>query len=478
MRGKFYTRIFLPLSSFIIVAFVLLVLVFIGIGGRYMLQERQESLENNAIEITRLSSVALRSGELDTLSEWNFRVVISSIARSTGNHCFITDADGTVVLCSDDDLGCGHVGRQIGGGVMETLAADESYSGLTTLGDFYLETRYVAALPIISGGDSVPGYVFVASSVDGIMQVWSNIIECFLFIVVAVMLFTVIGSFISSRRWSRPLRELADAAVCFAHGDFSVRVSGAERDDEFGPLANSFNQMAESLEQSEKRRDDLIANVAHELKTPMTTISGFADGILDGTIPAEQTNHYLETISSETKWLNRLVRSMLDLSRMKSLASEELMQRSFDATELLARTLVIFEGKINAKHLDVNVLIPEDPMLVCGDADAINQVIYNLLENAVKFAQEGSELAISLFKQVEKAYISIKNHGPVIPAEELPLIFDRFHKADKSRSADRDGYGLGLYIVKTILNNHGEDIAVTSRDGATEFVFSLTLKQK
>ncbi|MCD8240255.1 MAG: ATP-binding protein, partial [Oscillospiraceae bacterium] len=117
-------------------------------------------------------------------------------------------------------------------------------------------------------------------------------------------------------------------------------------------------------------------------------------------------------------------------------------------------------------------------MLVCGDADAINQVIYNLLENAVKFAQEGSELAISLFKQGEKAYISIKNHGPVIPAEELPLIFDRFHKADKSRSADRDGYGLGLYIVKTILNNHGEDIAITSRDGATEFVFSLTLKQK
>ncbi|MCD8002061.1 MAG: hypothetical protein LUE95_05700, partial [Oscillospiraceae bacterium] len=150
MRGKFYTRIFLPLSGFIIVAFVLLVLVFIGIGGRYMLQERQESLENNAIEITRLSSIALQSGELDTLNEWNFRIVISSIARSTGNHCFITDSDGTVVLCSDDDLGCGHVGRQIGGGVMETLAADESYSGLTTLGDFYPETRYVTALPIIS----------------------------------------------------------------------------------------------------------------------------------------------------------------------------------------------------------------------------------------------------------------------------------------------------------------------------------------
>ena len=117
-------------------------------------------------------------------------------------------------------------------------------------------------------------------------------------------------------------------------------------------------------------------------------------------------------------------------------------------------------------------------MLVCGDRDAINQVMYNLLENAVKFSDPGSVLGVSLFKQGGKAYVSIKNHGPTIPEEELPLIFDRFHKTDKSRSMDRDGYGLGLYIVKTILGNHGEDIAVTSRDGVTEFVFSLTLRQK
>ena len=117
-------------------------------------------------------------------------------------------------------------------------------------------------------------------------------------------------------------------------------------------------------------------------------------------------------------------------------------------------------------------------MLVCGDRDAINQVMYNLLENAVKFSDPGSELGVALFKQGGKAYVSIRNHGPTIPADELPLIFDRFHKTDKSRSVDRDGYGLGLYIVKTILGNHGEDIAVTSRDGVTEFVFSLTLKQK
>ena len=169
---------------------------------------------------------------------------------------------------------------------------------------------------------------------------------------------------------------------------------------------------------------------------------------------------------------------MLDASRIQQAEPEELRKNSFDAVELLLQTLLVFEQKITAKRLDVNVEVPEDSIRVLGDADAINQVIYNLLENAVKFSPTGAELGIGIFKQGGKAYISVKNHGETIPEEELKLIFDRFHKTDKSRSMDRDGVGLGLYIVKSILNNHGEDIAVTSRDGLTEFVFSLTLAGK
>jgi signal transduction histidine kinase len=284
-------------------------------------------------------------------------------------------------------------------------------------------------------------------------------------------------SYVSLRLGSRPLREMAAAALKFAHGDFSARVA-VERDDELGALASAFNQMAESLQQQEQRRSDFVANVAHELKTPMTAISGFADGLMDGTIPMDQAKRYLQTISDETKRLNRLVRSMLDLSRMESEGPEALRQKSFDLSELLLRTALLFEQKINARGLDVEAQVPEDPMLVYGDADAINQVIYNLLENAVKFAEPGSALGLSLFKQGEKAYVSIRNRGETIPPEELARIFDRFHKTDRSRSADREGYGLGLYIVKTILGRHGEDITVTSRDGVTEFVFSLTLAQK
>lgn len=471
---SYYFKNFILVAMLVMLSFIILGAIFVGMGRNYMLRERRESLESNAIELSHLASAYVRDGSLD---DWDFRMTLSAIAESTGNHCFVTDTDGGILTCSDTDLLCGHVGRAVSRNVMDSLREKGYYSGLTSLDGIYAEERYAAGLPVVTPDGGVTAYIFAASNISGLMQAWRTLINIFLVTSVSIMAALLILCYISARVQSRPFREMTDAAVKFAHGDFSARVHVDDREDDMGALAASFNRMAESLERSEKRRSDFIANVAHELKTPMTTISGFADGILDGTIPREQEDKYLETISSETKRLNRLVRSMLDISRMQGATEEELRKKSFDATELLIRTLVVFESKINAKRLEVDALIPEDPMLVCGDADAINQVIYNLLENAVKFADPGTELGVSLFKQGEKAYISVKNHGATIPEEELGLIFDRFHKTDKSRSEDREGYGLGLYIVKTILNNHGEDIAVTSRDGVTEFVFSLTLKK-
>ena len=349
---------------------------------------------------------------------------------------------------------------------------------MTMLDGICTETSYVAALPIFAPDGTVLGYTFAAAGTSGILRTWNSLLNVFLLVSFSIMLLVLIVSFLLVRVLSQPINEMAEAAVKFARGDFSPRVSSANRDDEIGALAEAFNRMADSLERSEARRSDFVANVAHELKTPMTTISGFADGILDGTIPPERQAQYLSTISTETKRLNRLVRSMLELSRIQSEGAETLRRKSFDAVEILIQTLVLFEQKITARQLDVNALIPEDPMLVYGDADAINQVIYTLLENAVKFSTPGSELGVSLFKRGDKAYISIKNCGATIPEEEHPFLFDRFHKADRSRSIDRDGYGLGLYIDKTIINNHGEDITVQSKNGVTEFVFSMTLKTK
>ena len=472
---SFYFKNFIYIAGTFMLSLIVLGASFVIVGRNHMLQERRDAIESNVIELSRLASAYSRDGALDG---WEFRMTLSSIAKSTGNHCFLTDREGVITVCSDASPGCGHVGRRLPESVLTGLRENSYYSGLTRLDGLYETAGYVAGLPVVTPNGAVLAYVFAASSASSIIQVWNSLLRIFLIAAFSILLLSLILSYVIAKVRARPINEMASAAVKFAHGDFSARVTGEERDDEIGALAASFNRMAESLEQSERRRSDFVANVAHELKTPMTTISGFADGILDGTVPPEKERQYLTTISSETKRLNRLVRSMLELSRIQNAGPETLRRQSFDAVDVLTGTLVIFEQKITARRLDVDAMIPEDPMLVYGDADAINQVIYNLLENAVKFSAPGGTLGVSLFKQGEKAYISVRNEGPTIPEEELPFLFDRFHKTDKSRSADRDGYGLGLYIVKTIINNHGEDISVRSRDGVTEFVFSLTLKTK
>ena len=236
--------------------------------------------------------------------------------------------------------------------------------------------------------------------------------------------------------------------------------------------------MADSLEQSEKRRSEFIGNISHELRTPMTTISGFADGILDGTIPPEEQNKYLVAIRDETKRLSRLVREMLSVSQTRARASDQSRRTVFDLTELILQTLLSFESRATKKNLDVDPQLPDNHILVRADKDAITQVIYNLLDNAVKFAAPGSCLVLRLYKEKGKAYVSVKDFGETIPPDDLPFIFDRFHKSDRSRSLDKDGVGLGLYLVKTILTSHDEDIAVKSEDGATEFVFTLPLAEQ
>ncbi|MCF0120750.1 MAG: HAMP domain-containing histidine kinase, partial [Oscillospiraceae bacterium] len=181
---------------------------------------------------------------------------------------------------------------------------------------------------------------------------------------------------------------------------------------------------------------------------------------------------------SETRRLSRLVKSMLNMSQLQSMDPAELLQRTFSITDVVCETLLGLEGKITSRGLDVDAEIPEEPIIVRGDKDAITQVVYNLMDNAAKFAAEGSMLGIKLYKEGARAYVSIEDAGAEIPKDELPLIFDRFHKADKSRSSDRDGVGLGLYIVKTILDNHNEDIYVTSEEGKTRFVFTLSVVQE
>ena len=336
----------------------------------------------------------------------------------------------------------------------------------------------MVATEIRDAKDHLIGYAFVTNVIDNILGAWTTFLGIAAIVAVGVFAAALLMSLVYSKRMARPLDEMAAASRKFARGDFSVRVKQQEDPtDEMGALIESFNKMADSLEIADARRSEFIANISHELRTPMTTIAGFADGILDGTIPKEDEEKYLRSIRDETRRLSRLVRDMLDVSQMKARAADPARRTVFDLTELILQTMLSFESRATKKNLDVDPQFPDNHIMVRADKDAITQVIYNLTDNAVKFASPGSCITVRLYKDEGKAYVSIKDYGETIPPEDLPFIFDRFHKSDRSRSLDKDGVGLGLYLVKSIINSHDEDIAVKSEDGMTEFVFTLPLAE-
>ena len=469
-----YLRNFVATAVMVSVCFLVMAFSFVGIGRNYLISEYREDMVNSAREVSRTAAAIAPS---DSLNSWVLSMTLSSVSNSTGNQVFIADPDGVIVTCSDRKPVCEHMGYKMSPEILHQLTTNGSINQITNLGGLYDSNRYVVAQPIIVGstGETL-GYVFVTNVIDNMLGAWSTFLGVASVVTVAVFIAALIISLVYSKRMARPLDEMAAASRKFARGDFSVRVKQEDDTaDEMGSLIESFNKMADSLETAEARRSEFIANISHELRTPMTTISGFADGILDGTIPKEDEEKYLISIRDETRRLSRLVRDMLDMSQMKARAADPSKRTVFDLTELVLQTLLSFESRATKKGLDVDPQLPDNHIMVRADKDAITQVIYNLLDNAVKFAHEGTCITVRLYKDNGKAYVSVKDVGETIPPDDLPFIFDRFHKSDRSRSLDTTGVGLGLYLVKSIINSHDEDIAVRSEDGVTEFVFTLAL---
>ncbi|HHT17861.1 MAG TPA: HAMP domain-containing histidine kinase [Papillibacter sp.] len=473
MKKSLYFKNYLVTTCIVFLAFLILTSMFFVWSYRLILRERQKAMSSTAEEVVRYASAMTNSYPV---TSFELRISLASFAKMSGFDIMIADETGAIVSTSDMSLMSSELGRVVPFTALQAVESGQDFSWITDLGGVYQEARHVigAAFRLASGRG--PGsYVFVSADARDMIAIWRKFTGIFMLISLGVLFATFIITYYTTKKQARPLNEMARAARRFAHGDFSVRVKSEGRDDEIGQLTEAFNSMADSLERLETLRRDFIANVSHELKTPMTTISGFTDGILDGTIPPESQSRYLEVISSETKRLSRLVRTMLSMSRIQNTKPEELLRKSFDASETIRLALVGLSGRIEEKKLDVAVELPEEPVMTRGDMDAITQVTYNLADNAVKFAREGTTLRFCLWKQGQKAYISVENTGEEIPPEEIPLIFERFHKKDRSRSENRDGAGLGLYIVKAILNNHNEDITVTSAGGVTTFTFTLTL---
>ena len=454
-------------------ATILLGISFWAVFNRYVVQTEESTLRSTADSVSGL----VEAYSAAYLNDWSFRINLAVAAGASENDILICDAEGTVRICAEDIQYCEHLGQTIGRNNAEHLFRSGSMSLPAAASRLYGEERLAVALPVRLEDGTPLCIILVSMPRAALTNLTGKTLQIFAMVALIVFVAAIAATPYLTRRETKPIRDMAQAAKQIAHGDYNVRVPTGYQNEEIEELAVAFNNMTLALQNSDTVRQEFVANVSHELKTPMTTIAGYLDGMTDGTIPEDKHDYYMNLVSSEVRRLSRLVRNMLEVSRLHDQGIPQDQLVDFDICEAAGQALLSFEQRINRKNLNVDIDLPEFGVTVRALPDAVTQVLYNLMDNAVKFVNEGGTLSVRIVPRGSSAVVTIGNTGPTIAPEELPLIFDRFHKTDKSRSTDRDGAGLGLYIVKTIVLAHGEDIYVTSRDGRTEFTFTMPMSR-
>jgi signal transduction histidine kinase len=479
MQKSIFSKYFRVCAVTVLSAILLLGTLFMTFAAQYFTRDKMKLLTGSAYVVKNfvIERVELGTDNL-TLTDISLKPTLLALSDSSDTTIFITDINGKTLLCTEGNNCTRHQTYRLPQEALHSADEDGIYTENGRLFGYYKEPQYTVCMPIrTTGTNQTAGYLFVSADTAELHQFLNEMIKIFILCAILVLIIVFVVTYFVTMKMVRPLREMAVAAKKFGQGDFTSRIR-IDSDDEIGQLAMAFNNMAKSLTGLEAMRRSFIANVSHELRTPMTSIAGFIDGILDGTIGPEKQSHYLRIVSDEVKRLSRLVRSMLNLSRIE--AGELKVQTTpFNVLEVICETVFSFEQSINSKHLDIRGLDTEK-IMVDADPDLIHQVVYNLIENAVKFVNEGGYLEFSFNTDNKMTYIGVRNSGEGLSKEEIPRVFDRFYKTDRSRGMDKNGVGLGLYLVRSIINLHGGDIIVKSAPGEyTEFVFSVpTAKSK
>ena len=465
-----YRRQFTMILCLLVAAILVIGLSFLYLFDRNAQDHQKQSLDDTAQSVTEL----VQSYSATYLNSWEFRTNLAVAARASDNDIVICNSEGVVCICMERS-NCEHLGKRLDSDTVDTLFQGEKAKLNKAVSTLYGDERMASAIAVLNSDGSRLCIVVVSVQKAAITALTEKMLRVFLLAALLILVAALLAIPIFTRREARPIQEMAAAARQIAHGNLDVRVPTGNENEELEELAVAFNNMTLALKNSETIRNEFVANISHELKTPMTTIAGYLDGMLDGTIPPEKYRYYMELVSTEARRLSRLVRSMLDISRLRDQGIPADQKTNFDICEAAGQALLCFEQRINQKKLNVEIDMPDEGLTIHAAQDSVTQVLYNLIDNAVKFVNEGGTLSVRIRRHGNSAMISVGNTGKTIPPEELPLVFDRFHKIDKSRSNDRDGWGLGLYIVKTIVLAHGEDVYVTSQDGKTEFTFSMSL---
>ncbi|WP_313530202.1 sensor histidine kinase [Anaerotignum sp.] len=437
---------------------------------QHYMKEKRDELIQQGRKVAVAFGNAYRTGNLNNLS-----YELQVLEEYMGAGILMVNEDGVVVLASPglDEMMIG-----------QSFAYQELVEGVKDGNIVSMETK---ATPLFEVPTLVVGYplsigqmvgIFMCRSMPEMEQSLYEMYQVGIASIFFVFLFAVGVSYVTSQRMTRPIQEMNEAAKVIASGNFEQRVKIISN-DELGELGRSFNHMAESLQNNDKTRRDFIANVSHDLRSPLTSMQGFLTAMIDGTVPAEKQERYLQIVLEETVRLSRLTEGIVDLSRAES--SKIILDESdFDLNELIRGNINLLEPQLNEKNAVIKAIFADQVTMVHGDIDKISRVIQNLMSNAVKFSPVGGLIEVETTKtERRKVLVSIKDHGIGISQEDQKYIFDRFYKADRTRNQDMHGSGIGLAIVREFLQAHNEGITVKSVEGeGSTFVFSLKLTEE
>ena len=385
---------------------------------------------------------------------------------SSGAMVFVTAEDGSVLLHTE---GADFTDRRVPQKMLDQMDVGDDLFVTGTLDGVYTDKYYTAGRRIDING--TVGYLFAASPMTALGSYIMDMLVMFGISAVAILLLCSLLCWVLARRITGPIEAISDAARKLGSGDFTARapVDGCV---ELADFATTFNNMATRLQTIDNSRGQFMGNIAHELRTPMTTIKGFIDGMLDGTIPQEENQHYLTIVSQETGRLARLVQNMLDITKLEA-GEVPVHARNYDLWKTVTDVVLSDEQRIEDGRIDIRGL-GGPPMMIFADPDFVHQVVYNIVDNAIKFTPEGGAISFSAQKKGGMVEVRIENTGSGIAPEALPFVFERFYKEDRSRGMNTRGSGLGLHICKILVNLSGGQIHAESEEGKwCRFVFTL-----
>lgn len=466
MKKGLFSKMVATYTIIIAISFTILATVLSLWFENYYFEQNKNELAEKATLIGD-SAVQYMYGDI---SSYEMNKQLKLIGDYLNVDIWLTDKYGYIYAVSNgkyEKL----LGKQILTNDLKELRLKRFIEKKGNYGNVFSVPVHTIEIPI-DHGNSFKGTIIMHTSLDNIKEALKNVYKIiWASAILAIVVSSIVIYYFSQKIIIKPLAEINGVARKISKGEADKRVD-IKSNDEIGELANSFNIMADSLEKVENNRRLFISNVSHEIRSPITSIKGFIGGMLDGIIPDNKRNYYLSIAYEEIGRLTRLVNDLLDLSAIES-GRFTLKVRELDLNEIIRLAVIKFETRIIKKELKVDVCFEQEELCVLSDRDRTIQIITNIIDNALKYVNEGGQIKVTTKSKGKKAYISIFNSGPNIDEEDLNHIWDRFYKADKARSS-KVSTGLGLSIVRSILSQLGEDIWVGNKENGVEFTFTLT----